>query len=128
MKTYELQIYREGSWKIDSFYDDRELVLFEAHRMNESHRYSGIRVVEEIHDSDTGKTRTRTVFQRTAAQKAARRDQAMAEPRNVRHEPPAATVAKENSWRPIHLMLAFSGLLLLGFAAVILLRFLAGSA
>lgn len=62
MKTYELQTYNQGAWKIDSMYDDPELAVEEARRVEESKRYSGIRVIEETYDEETDSTATRTIF------------------------------------------------------------------
>ena len=126
MKTFELQIYRDGGWMIDSFFDDRELALFEAQRMERSHRYSGVRVVEETHESGTGQIRSRTVFQRTVAQKKpAARERSTVDPRRFRRPTPAKR--KKKGAGPIPLVLTFGGLVLLGIAGVILLRFLAES-
>lgn len=66
MKAFEIHIFREGKWKIDSVFDDRELAIFDAERMYAGGRYSGIRVIEEIFDENTGETRTRTVFKGAA--------------------------------------------------------------
>ena len=49
MKAFEIHTYQGGKWKIDSVFDDRDLALFEAHRMDQSGQCSGIRVVEEIY-------------------------------------------------------------------------------
>lgn len=62
MKAFEIHIFRQGRWKIDSIFDDFELAVFDARRMSESKRYAGVRVIEEIFDEDTGATKTRTVF------------------------------------------------------------------
>ena len=66
MKAFEIHIFREGKWKIDSIFDDFELAVFDARRMSESNRYSGVRVIEEIFDDNTGETRSRTVFKGAA--------------------------------------------------------------
>ncbi len=62
MKAFEIHIFREGKWKIDSVFEDFELAVCDARRMSESNRYSGVRVIEEIFDDNTGETRCRTVF------------------------------------------------------------------
>lgn len=62
MKAFEIQTFRGGRWKIDSVFDDRELALFEAQRMDWSRRYSGVRVIEEIFDEITNETKSRTIF------------------------------------------------------------------
>lgn len=62
MKTYELQTYFKGVWKIDSMFDDPEIAIDEAKRVEESRRYSGIRVIEEAYDEEKNRTSSRTVF------------------------------------------------------------------
>ena len=62
MKAFEIHTYQSGKWKIDSVFDDRDLAMFEAQRMDESGRYTGIRVVEEIYVEATQETKTRTIY------------------------------------------------------------------
>lgn len=51
MKAFEIHTYQSGKWKIDSVFEDRDLAMFKAQRMDSSGRYTGIRVVEEIYSS-----------------------------------------------------------------------------
>ena len=67
LKVFELHTYRNGSWKIDSVFDDRDLALMEADRVDRSNRYSAVRVVEETFDEDTEKGGTRTIFRSNKA-------------------------------------------------------------
>ncbi len=60
--AFELQTFQGGKWKIDSIFDDRDLVVFEAKRLHESGRFPAVRVVEEIYDFDSDRTVTRTIF------------------------------------------------------------------
>lgn len=62
MKAFEIHTYTGGKWKIDSVFDDRDLAIFEASRMEGSGRYSGVRVVEEIFLEQTQETKTRTIY------------------------------------------------------------------
>lgn len=62
MKAFEIHTYQSGKWKIDSVFDDRDLAMFEAQRMDESGRYTSIRVVEEIYVEATQETKTRTIY------------------------------------------------------------------
>lgn len=62
MKAFEIHTFQGGKWKIDSVFDDRDLALFEAQRMDESSRYSGVRVIEEIYVESTQQTKTRTIY------------------------------------------------------------------
>ena len=63
MKAFEMHTYQSGEWKIDSVFDDRDLAMFEAQRMDERGHYTSIRVVEEIRVESTQETKTRTIFQ-----------------------------------------------------------------
>jgi hypothetical protein len=62
-KTYEIQLLQHGNWKINTVYDDDDRAIMEARRMFGSGLYSGVRVVAEEYNQDTGATRSRTVFQ-----------------------------------------------------------------
>lgn len=62
LRSFEIQLYGSGEWKINSVFDDSELACFEARRMFSSGLYSGIRVVEDEYDDDTGATKTKTIF------------------------------------------------------------------
>lgn len=62
MRAFEIHTYQDGKWKIDSVFDDRELALFEARRVDEGSRYSGVRVIEENYDEASDLTTTRTIF------------------------------------------------------------------
>ena len=67
MRTFEIQTFKDGEWRLDSVFDDQELALFEAKRVNEGTRYAGVKVVEEIWDEATNLTKTRTLFRGGAA-------------------------------------------------------------
>lgn len=60
--SYEIQTYKEGEWKIQAFFDDKELAVLEARRMTQSRRYPAVRVVEETWDSSLQEFRSRIVF------------------------------------------------------------------
>ena len=62
MKAFEIQTFQDGKWRIDSIFDDRDLALFEARRVDEGSRYSGVRVIEEVYDEVSDLTTTRTIF------------------------------------------------------------------
>jgi ferric-dicitrate binding protein FerR (iron transport regulator) len=62
IKAFEIHTYQGGKWKIDSVFDDRDLAMFEAQRMDGSGRFSAVRVVEEIFSEKTQETKTRTIF------------------------------------------------------------------
>ena len=67
MRAYEIHTFQNGRWKIDSIFDDKELAMFEAHRMDGSGRFSGVRVVEEAFDARNNKTSARTIFRGSKA-------------------------------------------------------------
>ena len=62
MKSFELQLFRDGSWKTDSTYADRAVAEMEARRMEESARHISYRVVEETYDERTNTNKDRTVY------------------------------------------------------------------
>lgn len=91
MKAYEIQTFQEGKWKIDSVFDDRDLALFEARRVDEGNRYAGVRVIEEIYDEASDLTTTRTIFRGSRADRNERARKAAAASRNAARAPRAAT-------------------------------------
>lgn len=70
MRAFEIQVFNAGKWNIDSIFDDRELVMHEAQRMDKSGRYVGVRVVEEVYDEATDYTSSRTIFRSSRADDA----------------------------------------------------------
>jgi len=68
LKDFEIHTFRSGVWKIDSVFDDRDLAIMEADRMDRSKRFSAVRVIEETFDDETEKGNTRTIFRSTKAQ------------------------------------------------------------
>ena len=64
LTAYEVQCYSGGTWVIQSIFDDRELALMEARRMEESGlRRQETRVVKEVHDLDRDKTRSQVIYE-----------------------------------------------------------------
>lgn len=97
MRAYEIHTYREGVWKVDSVFDDRELALFEAKRVDDSSRYSGVKVVEEVYDEAHDRTTTRTLF-RGGAAKSAKPQMVEAKPKS-RRAGPRGGAGKEHARR-----------------------------
>lgn len=62
MVVYELHLFRDRDWKIDSVFDDRDLAVMEARRIERSKRYLGVRVLEETFDQATSRTASRTIY------------------------------------------------------------------
>jgi hypothetical protein len=60
--TYEVQVFRDKRWRIDSMFDDKALALVEAKRMTESGRFIGVRVLAETFDERSGNATTTTVY------------------------------------------------------------------
>jgi hypothetical protein len=67
MRAFEIHTFRDGKWKMDSVFDDRELAVYEAKKIAAGSRYSGVKVVEENFDESTNLTVVRTVFRGGAA-------------------------------------------------------------
>ena len=62
IQTFEIQIYENGRWIINAIFDDRQLALFEAKRMEDNGRFSGrIRVVQEIYFELDNSAQSQTV-------------------------------------------------------------------
>ena len=62
MKAFEIHTFRDGQWKVDSVFDDRDLAVHEARKVDEGGRYAGVRVIEENYDEVSDLTTTRTIF------------------------------------------------------------------
>jgi len=138
LRAYEIHTFKGGKWKIDSVFDDRDLALFEAARMDESGRHSGVRVIEEEFEEATQKTRVRTIYRgskvepsnaaalerakETRIQVAQQKSQIAQE--KVRKNAEIERKAKARKTNPFRLIGLFATITLLGIGAMILLRFL----
>ncbi len=60
--AYEVQTFEDGSWQIASMFDDKELALIEARRLEEGLRRRETRVVEETHDEESNRTKSKVVY------------------------------------------------------------------
>lgn len=136
MRAFEIHTYQNGRWIIDSIFDDRELALIEARRMDDTKRYPGIRVVEEVYDAGTRETQRRTLFRgskvaeanlqaletaretRQSAQEAARRRQLA----QVERRRAAQHLAKRRETDPIRLIAILTGLGIAAIAALVALQ------
>lgn len=67
--SYEIQVYRQGNWTIQAFFDDKELATLEARRMAETRRYTAVRVIEETVEPSTEEIKTRVVFRESQVDK-----------------------------------------------------------
>lgn len=125
--AYELHSFSGGRWKIQGFFDDRDIAVSEAHRMEEARRFPAVRVVEERFDPETGGYKSRTVYRSSALDE--HNEHALKERADTRREveasrtakPQAASKsAKAQSSSPALTMIAVKAVLLfaLGFAAI----------
>lgn len=60
--AYEVHTHEHGSWQIASMFDDKELALIEARRIEEGLRHRETRVVEETHDEESGRTKSKVIY------------------------------------------------------------------
>ena len=104
LKVFEIHTYRNGAWKINSVFDDRDLAMMEAERMDRGNRYSAVRVVEETFDDETEKGNTRTIFRSSKAERINTATQARAQRgsrwqrRRRRRVRPSARSPWSSSW------------------------------
>ncbi len=87
MKAYEIHTFKDSVWKIDSVFDDRDLALHEANKIDEGSRYAAVRVIEENYDEVSDLTTTRTIFRGTRAAKNKRAEAPAPKPKPVNHGP-----------------------------------------
>ena len=138
IRAYEIQTYQGGKWKIDSIFDDRELALFEAGRMDESGRHPAIRVIEEDFDDKTQKTKIRTIYRgskieqgnaaaleknKEVRQQVAQQKVQIAQDR-VRKRTEAVRAEKRRKSNPFRLIGLFTAIAMLGLFAVFVLRYM----
>ena len=100
MVVYEIHTFRDGAWKIDSIFGDRDLAVLEAQRVEKTRRYSGVRVIEETYDEATDRTVTRTIYRsskvdRPNAEVRQRRTEALVATDRPSRPPRAAVAAKQ---------------------------------
>lgn len=139
MRAFEIHTFHNGRWKIDSVFDDRDLALFEAGRMESSSRYVGVRVIEENFDEDSQECTTRTIYrgaktgQTTPARKKAPRQDARSgapakSPGREADRKKRATTNEKKQKKSLGFTVTILALALFGgVAAIIGLRLLAGS-
>ena len=62
MNTFEIQVYKSGTWHVDSYYDDRDMALSAAERLTDSDKDAGVRVLEDDYDETSSVSSCRVVF------------------------------------------------------------------
>jgi hypothetical protein len=122
MILFEIHTFRDGKWKIDSVFDDKELAIYEAQRMEKGGRFSALRVVQETYDEETQRTSIRTVYRTTKVDTgnidALRR---RAQPLAVAAPPPPPRPRK-HTVSPVTLLITLMLILLGGLGALYLLQ------
>jgi hypothetical protein len=122
MILYEIHTFRDGKWKIDSVFDDKDLAVYEAQRMEKGGRFSAVRVIQETYDEETQRTSVRTVYRTTKVDTtnvaALRR---RAQPLAVAPPPPPRRV-KQHGVSPAVLLLTLLLIVLGGLGALYLLQ------
>ncbi len=128
MRSFEIHTFQSGRWKIDSVFDDKDLALFEAQRMDESGRYSGVRVVEEAIDNRNRRMKPRTVFRGTKVTQANENDLNARQEAEIERRRKSARDAerrrvqqretKKNAANPYRLISVFLLLIALGLGAL----------
>jgi len=137
MQAFEIQVYHNGRWEFDSYFNDRDLVLSEAERIGVSGRYSGVRVLEETFNDDTNRADCKVIFSRLAKTAAGpnvdRRERPQrAGPAASSEEPGRRYVGPRQAAQPrkranLFVLVAIaSGIVLVGIAAIIAIREIAG--
>jgi len=61
--AYEVHRYNSGKWEIQAIFDEKELALSEARRLESGLRAMETRVVEETHDETSKRTRSKTIYE-----------------------------------------------------------------
>ena len=132
--AYEVQCYSAGDWVIQSIFDDKELALMEARRMEESGlRRQETRVVKEIYDQNQDRTRSQVIYEspmvRTETPSEPARQGAKRPPAPA-VKPKAAAARRKAPRRPpkstgpsfTTIMLSAIGFLVIAFAAIYTLK------
>lgn len=70
---YELQVFRDRAWKVDSVFDDKDIAIDAAQRMEKSGSLS-VRVIEERKDPVTGRAALRAVYRGGQGSRSGERD------------------------------------------------------
>jgi len=138
--AFELQIYKNGQWQFDSYFDDRDTVVSEAERMNRTGRYAGVRVLQETYKENSNACQYHVIFSRLGKDGSAGandwRDRYQGPPpasgadedeRSLRrHRDRPRPQKKRKKSNPVALVAVATVLVLAGIAAVIGLRSVAG--
>ena len=135
--SYEVHVCESGTWQISSMFNERELALIQARKMEEGLRRRETRVVEETHDEASGRTRSKTIYatpkvradnggqaKKSAAPPPAKKTAAppKQEPRRTRRAAPPKPVKQEPRLGMI--LVTLVAIVGLGVGGLVLLRYL----
>ena len=122
MILFEIHTFRDGTWKIDSVFDDKDLATYEAQRMEKGGRFSAVRVIQETYDEETQRTSTRTVYRSTKVDRMnVEGERQRAKPLLVA-PPPRPPKPKKPGISTIAMVLTLSAIVLGGIAVLYLLQ------
>ncbi|HTI85996.1 MAG TPA: hypothetical protein VL966_05270 [Alphaproteobacteria bacterium] len=124
MILFEIHIFRDQAWKVDSVFDDKELAVYEAQRIEKTARFSAVRVIEEIYDETTQRTKTRTVYRSSKIDKENLESHRRRAQAATFEPPPRRRAAKTKHASPTLLVFNLIVVVLGGFTALFLLRYL----
>ncbi|HET9149545.1 MAG TPA: hypothetical protein VFO61_03605 [Alphaproteobacteria bacterium] len=126
MILFEIHAFREGNWKVDSVFDDKELAVYEAQRMEKSGRFPAVRVIQEIYNEETRRTSTRTVYRTTKVDRTnVEMERRRNKPLSVAAPPPARR-RKQAAISPLLLLLTLTAIVLGGIGVLYLLQNFSG--
>jgi hypothetical protein len=122
MILFEIHAFRDGKWKVDSVFDDKELAVYEAQRMEKSGRFSAVRVIQEIYDEETHRTSVRTVYRTTKVDRTnVEIEKRRNKPLSVA-APPAPSKRRKSSISPVLLLMTLIAIVLGGIGVLYLLQ------
>ncbi len=108
--TFEVQSFRNGSWMIDSIYDDREMAVYTARNLLESRHHASVRVVSESYDEVTAESSSKVVFkdEKRALAKMKLAKAAEKKKEAKKEDAPQKKVEKDDSFMRYFIMLVLS--------------------
>ena len=68
--TFEVLSLRSGEWQTDTIYSDREEAIEAARNLYGDPHMDGAKVISEVYDDETGKSKESTIFNTTTKIKA----------------------------------------------------------
>jgi hypothetical protein len=122
MILYEIHTFRGATWKIDSVFDDKDLAVYEAQRIEKGGRFSAVRVIQETYDEETQRMGVRTIYRSTKVDRAnVELEQKRNRPLSVASPPPLPK-PKKAGVSPVLLLLTLTAIVLGGIGALYLIQ------